>query len=128
MPLHALILTGKLDSGFVLAPERYDPRRSPPLNGAPLSSLISLKGKTLSTSAMKPSQHYLVLDTGDAGEGFLRPRSKPLIGSEVKSAKKIVQPGDVIISRLRPYLRQVAYVDSGLFDEAKGAEIVVSTE
>jgi restriction endonuclease S subunit len=38
----------------------------------------------------------------------------PIGRDEVGSSKKVVKQGDVIISRLRPYLRQVAFVDGGL--------------
>jgi len=128
MPLDALVLTGRLDAGLVLAPERYDPRRSSSLDGVPLGSLVSVKGRALSTKKMDPTRRYLVLDAGDAAEGFLRPKSDPVDAADVNSAKKPVRPGDVIISRLRPYLRQVALVDGDLARGAGGAEVVVSTE
>ena len=41
--------------------------------------------------------------------GYLRIPQNP---GQLNSNKKILKSGDVIISRLRPYLRQVAYVDS----------------
>lgn len=128
MPLDALVLTGRLDAGLILAPERYDPRRSSGMNGVPLGSLISVSGKALSMGKMDSLLRYLVLDAGDAAEGFLRPKSDPVGADGVNSAKKPVQPGDVIISRLRPYLRQVAFVDSALAREADSAEVIVSTE
>lgn len=40
--------------------------------------------------------------------GYLR---VPPTSEQLNSNKKILKTGDVIISRLRPYLRQVAYVD-----------------
>jgi hypothetical protein len=51
-----------------------------------------------------------VLDTGNAREGFL---DIAILGNPVSgrtSAKKIARDGDLIISRLRPYLRQVTYI------------------
>jgi hypothetical protein len=67
-----------------------------------------------------------VLDTGDAREGLILTRRPAVPGNELGSNKKRVRPGDVIVSRLRPYLRQVGYVDPGLAPET--IEIVCSTE
>jgi hypothetical protein len=47
---------------------------------------------------------------------------------QIGSAKKLVQVKDVIISRLRPYLRQVAFVDEGLESDSDDALVVCSTE
>jgi hypothetical protein len=45
------------------------------------------------------------------------------------SAKRRVQAGDVIISRLRPYLRQVALIDEALFQLCRrGNAVAASTE
>jgi hypothetical protein len=52
---------------------------------------------------------------------------KAIPSSALKSAKKILEPGDVIISRLRPYLRQVALVDP-LVTSERTAGIACSTE
>ena len=124
MPLTARVLSGRLDQGWVLTPERYDPRRSTGEAGAPLGTLATL-GKATSVAKLDPAGRYLVLDTGDATEGTLRPRSGPVPADEVNSSKKRVQAGDVLISRLRPYLRQVAVVDRGL---TEAADVLVSTE
>ena len=53
----------------------------------------------------------LVLDTSDAREGIVSCRKEPVSAQEIGSTKKLVERGCVLISRLRPYLRQVAYVD-----------------
>jgi hypothetical protein len=46
--------------------------------------------------------------------------------AELGSAKKLLRPGDVIVSRLRPYLRQVALVDAEL--AGPGVGLACSTE
>src|SRR5207248_4623376 len=72
---------------------------------------------------------YVVLDTGHAREGVVLTSTEPVSAAGIGSAKKRASPGDVIISRLRPYLRQVAYVDEALaVDEDGPREIVCSTE
>jgi hypothetical protein len=66
----------------------------------------------------------VVLDTGDAKNGII---SLKLADDHtaVGSAKKILKAGDVIISRLRPYLRQVGLVDDAL---ARLGLVIASTE
>lgn len=117
-----------LDTGLILAPERYDPTRSSLAKAdrtvADVAHLVNsqINGKTADASAQ-----YLILDTGDAREGIAVPGKKEPVGaSDIHSPKKCLAPGDIIISRLRPYLRQVAVVDSQLWDRAD--HVVCSTE
>ncbi len=113
---------------FVLAPERYDPRRQLDAGSTetiPLGEIASVIRKMVQPSANLG--RCLVLDTSDAGEGIIISRKEPVEGTNIGSAKKMTQPGDVIISRLRPYLRQVAYVDDAI-PQSKDATIVCSTE
>ena len=114
-----------LAPGWVLAPERYDPRLAAGGPGTPLGALAEIVREHV-TPARATGGPYLVLDTGDAQEGVLLPPAGrvPVPGSALGSAKKVARPGDVLISRLRPYLRQVALVDGGL----TGATIACSSE
>ena len=59
-------------------------------------------------------------NTSDAMGGYLRVPSNP---EQLNSNKKVLKTGDVIISRLRPYLRQVAYVDTD-----SNSQLCASTE
>jgi hypothetical protein len=71
----------------------------------------------------------LVLDTAHAVAGLLRlPDSPGGIARPRMSHKKSVPEGSVIVSRLRPYLRQVAYVPMGLRKLIGGRDVVCSTE
>ena len=128
MAVTAVIQYGSLSDCAVLAPERYDPRRIQNVdeNAVALSDLVSIENPTLSVKALASNARYLVLDTGDSFEGVVRPRTNPVDGSTIRSSKKLVKKGDVIISRLRPYLRQVAYVDDILIESA--SNVLVSTE
>lgn len=114
-----------LDRPFVLAPERYDPRRefATSEDAVPLGDVAMSVRKTVEPSD-KPGP-CLVFDTSDAREGLIISRKEPV--TNIGSTKKRFQEGDVIISRLRPYLRQVAYVDD-LIPVARGAELLCSTE
>ncbi len=115
----------RLAAPTVLAPERYDPRRelSSKVSSAPLNEIVEIVKQTVQTKdAIKPA---LVLDTSDAREGFVIARKQPT--TDIGSTKKTTQPGDVIISRLRPYLRQVALVDEAI-PNSSNAQILCSTE
>ena len=115
-----------LDAGWVLAPERYDPRLAAGADGAPLGELVEVVREHVSPAGGSDGRSFLVLDTGDAQEGLLLPPAgrAPVPASGLGSAKKAARAGDVLISRLRPYLRQVALVDEGLTT----ASVVCSTE
>ncbi len=117
----------ELETGFVLAPERYDPRRTV-TSGQTSTSLSSIA--TIARNIVQPGEKLgscLVLDTSDAREGIIISRTMPVNGAEIGSAKKVIKPNDVIISRLRPYLRQVAFVDDAI-QHSKDAQLVCSTE
>lgn len=128
MAVTAIIPLSSLSEPIVLAPERYDPRRIQQVDedAVALSDLVSIENPTVSVKALDGDAKYLVLDTGDSFEGIIRPRTQPVNGSTIRSSKKMVREGDVIISRLRPYLRQVAYVDNALVKSA--SSVLVSTE
>jgi hypothetical protein len=75
-----------------------------------------------------PEDARFVLDTGNAREGLL---DITILGNPVSgrtSAKKVAREGDVIISRLRPYLRQVTFIPAGTFDLLGVDGLYCSTE
>jgi hypothetical protein len=112
MAVASILEVGRLDAGWVLAPERYDPRRrGEGRSGVPLGSLAEISRETVAPGKA-PLERYVVLDTGDAREGIVTAK-RPVLAREMGSAKKLLRAGDVIVSRLRPYLRQVALVDAG---------------
>jgi hypothetical protein len=126
MAVAAVRAVGELDAGCVLAPERYDPRRGGDGRpGVALGSLVEVVRETV-TPARAPLARYVVLDTGDAREGVVTAKAAVAAG-EMGSVKKLLRPGDVIVSRLRPYLRQVALVDAELMPGG-GVGVVCSTE
>ena len=125
-----MIDISKLDEGYVLAPERYDPRRGR-LNGSGpcLTDFVNVLRDQVSPSKCGSADKFLVLDTGDAHNGIVKPNKVPANGSSLRSAKKRIQPDQIIISRLRPYLRQVAWIDPGLRGgESQSVELLCSTE
>lgn len=118
-----------LDEGLILTPERYDSLKTVlSSNGTPIENICYVSKSTLSTKKADPNRMYLVLDTGDVRNGFIRYKDA-VCHEEIGSTKKVLEAGDVIISRLRPYLRQVGFVDQGLINSLpKGTKIVCSTE
>ncbi len=69
-----------------------------------------------------------MLDTSDASEGIIVGQKRSVRCSELGSTKKLVPGRSVIISRLRPYLRQLAFVDNDIDGLGVGVELACSTE
>lgn len=75
-----------------------------------------------------PTRHQLattparVFDLSDVSSFLLEEGTRVEKADEVGSTKKIIRKGDVIISRLRPYLQEVSFVGFN------GAQKLVSTE
>ncbi|MBW4619023.1 MAG: hypothetical protein KME17_06655 [Cyanosarcina radialis HA8281-LM2] len=128
MALISIKSRARLASPVILAPERYDPRRK---LDTKRDEAIELGEIVISVRKMvQPSTDIgqcFVLDTSDVREGIVIARKQPVVSREIGSAKKEVKPGDVIISRLRPYLRQVAFVDEDI-PNVKNSRILCSTE
>ena len=128
MALVSIISKTQLASPSILAPERYDPRRKLKVNVGKTVELGKIAISIRKTH--KPSDDLgkcLIIDTSDAREGIITARKQTILGKELGSMKKEVITSDVIISRLRPYLRQVAYVDENI-PNAENAQILCSTE
>lgn len=128
MAVFASRALSELATGLILAPERYDPRRT--LAGhrddRRLGDLVTISGKTV-TARTAPSR-CLVIDTGHARDGILTPGRAPIEGAAVGSSKKLARPGQLLISRLRPYLRQVAWLDPWVPWVAPDVTLLCSTE
>ena len=120
--------TSQLDDGVVLSPERYDPRTrqsaSASAEDRTIAELANLSRETLQPQKAGAGLRYVVLDTGDAKNGIISLKAAD-DHTGVGSAKKVLKSGDVIISRLRPYLRQAGLVDEAL---ARLGIVTASTE
>ncbi len=113
MATKAVVDIGRLDEGWILAPERYDPRRRTNEAGSRLGDFVNVMREQVHGRTVD-GRRFLVLDTGDAQDGIIRTTKRPCSGAAIRSTKKRIRPKQVIISRLRPYLRQIAWVDPGL--------------
>lgn len=120
-----------LERPLVLSPERYDPRRatlSTDKEAKKLGQIAELLQVTVNPKGPDQASDCLVIDTSDAKEGVVVCRKRSLPLKEVGSTKKLVKKGCVIISRLRPYLRQVALVDNEIPGWNKDIQMLCSTE
>lgn len=119
---------GELGRGLPLAPERHDPRRRASGVGARrLGALVELVPQVVRAAELAALGPALVLDTGHALDGFVLGFGELVPAGSVRSAKRLLAPGDVLVSRLRPYLRQIAYVDEALFARAPGGNLVLAS-
>jgi hypothetical protein len=138
MGRHVVRTVAELGDDLCLAPERFDPQRTVAIgatrtgSAAPrrLADLAEVVTDNVTAASFAATARVLVLDTTHAWDGFVLVRHAPVAATAIGSAKRALAPGDVIISRLRPYLRQVAFVDDGLFDPRSGGvdAVVASTE
>ncbi len=125
----SVVSVANLEAGNILAPERYDPRRTSVTSGRNIRDVATVVSTHLNPVKAPPDAQFVVLDTSNAHEGMLRGPKPPVSASEIASVKKRLQANDVVISRLRPYLRQVALVDRRMECEPFGqVELVCSTE
>ena len=130
MGIHVIRRASELGDALVLAPERFDPRRTLEIKSTRcLADVAEIVTENVKEQTLSTKRRLLILDTTHAYEGFVVLRHHPVVSEEMRSTKRRILPGDVIISRLRPYLRQVAYVDAALFElESGGNDVVASTE
>lgn len=111
---------------FNLSPEHWiSSETASRLAGATtLESIV----QTVSQVTCPPEGARFVMDTTNARDGLL---DLPVLSNPVSgrvSAKKTAQEGDIIISRLRPYLRQVALIPPGASDLLSQDNFFCSTE
>jgi hypothetical protein len=123
MTSHAVRTLADLGHRITLAPERYRTEREP-ASGVRLSELVIEARERL---APRPENGAIVLDTTHVKDGLIdlaaaRARALPV------SAKWRVPPGALLVSRLRPYLRQIGFASRALFSSSQGTPLGCSTE
>lgn len=121
-----VVQVAELGADFSLSPEYWLSTKEAArfASGIPLGELISIKRQGISS----PSVNSFVLDTGNADRGLLNLKVTGNTGKERISHKKLVPEGSVIISRLRPYLMQVAYIPFGFYKTWGIDQLLASTE
>ncbi len=125
----AIATFADLAPDFALAPERHVLAASATnASGVPLGELVVERRERIDVDALGVRK-VVVLDTTHARDGVLDVAGALRDGAGTKSAKKGAHAGDLVVSRLRPYLRQVALVHEGAFALAgSGGVLALSTE
>jgi hypothetical protein len=113
MTSHVVRTLAELGPRITLAPERYREERHP-VKGVPLADLVVEVREGL---FLRAGDRAVVLDTTHVKDGLLDlpaacARALPV------SAKWRVSPGALLISRLRPYLRQIGFASRALFSSS----------
>jgi hypothetical protein len=109
---------------FVLAPERHVAIAQAG-DGIPLADLVDERSDRIDPTEASGA---LVLDTSHARDGILDVAGALRDAAGGKSAKKRALAGDLVVSRLRPYLRQIALVHPRAIAVAQGRPLALSTE
>jgi hypothetical protein len=117
-----IVALTELAPDFVLAPERHVAATSAG-DGVPLGDLVRERRERVD-----PVGGAVVLDTSHARDGILDVAGALRDGAGAKSAKKRAYAGDLVVSRLRPYLRQIAFVHPLAWGAAAGRPLALSTE
>lgn len=112
----------ELGEDVVLAPERWiSPADSG--DGVQLGDLVVER-----RARAEDLERAVVLDTTHARDGLLDVHAALRAAPSAKSAKKVALAGDLVISRLRPYLRQIALVHRRALAPANGRSLALSSE
>jgi len=120
----AVRLLSELAPDFVLAPERHVALAQSG-DGVPLGELVVERSERIDPSKESGA---VVLDTSHARDGLLDVAGALRDVAGTRSAKKRALPGDLVVSRLRPYLRQIALVHPRALTAAPGRPLALSTE
>lgn len=118
---HTLRSLGELGEDVVLAPDRWVAAAGIG-DGVPLGELVVERRERAGADGA------LVLDTTHARDGLLDIPSALRAVPSAKSAKKSAVAGDLVVSRLRPYLRQIALVHPRALEAAPGRSLALSSE
>ena len=119
----------ELGDAITLAPERH---RAASLEGAgrekggaSLGTLVALRNERVSGDALEDA---IVFDTTHVKDGVLDVAAALRMTAAPSSAKKRVRPGDLLVSRLRPYLRQIAFAHPAAMAACGDRVVACSTE
>jgi len=117
----------ELAPDYILAPERHCLAGSALSvgDGVPLGELVMERRERIDPAV---SLDAVVIDTSHARDGILDVAGALRDRAGGKSAKKRAEAGDLVISRLRPYLRQIALVHEHAVAIAGARPLALSTE
>lgn len=114
----------ELGEGHVLAPERHVALGQSG-DGVPLGDLVVERRERIDPAE---ADGAVVLDTTHARDGLLDVAGALRDVPGGKSTKKRAHAGDLVVSRLRPYLRQIAFVHPKALGPVEARPLALSTE
>lgn len=117
-------LLADLAPDYVLAPERHVALEQSG-DGVPLGELVDERRERIDADRESSA---VVLDTTHARDGLLDVAGALRDAAGTKSAKKRALPGDLVVSRLRPYLRQIALIHPRALTVIAKRPLALSTE
>src|SRR3989338_473441 len=132
MITYSIIQKSKLEGGLRLDSEFYHPEKLEAMERLSKSgvSTISENFRNIKET-FNPLCHQLVttparvFDLSDVSSFLLEAGAKVEKANEVGSTKKIIRRNDVLISRLRPYLKEVSFVGFNEVQKLASTEFVV---
>jgi hypothetical protein len=114
-----------LGPSITLAPERHRAAGLDEASGVPLGMRVIERTERVTGDALRDA---IVIDTTHARDGVLDIAAARRAPAPPSSAKKRVHPGDLLVSRLRPYLRQIALAHPAALRACEGRAVACSTE
>ena len=129
---YSIIQKSQLEGGLRLDAEFYHPEKLEAMKRLVKSgvSTISENFRNIKET-FNPARHRLattparVFDLSDVSSFLLEEGTKVEKADEVGSTKKIIRQNDVLISRLRPYLKEVSFVGFNDVQKLASTEFVV---
>ena len=129
---YSIIQKSQLENGLRLDAEFYHPEKLEAMERLSKSgvSTISENFRNIKET-FNPLRHQLtttparVFDLSDVSSFLLEAGAKVEKADEVGSTKKIIRQNDVLISRLRPYLKEVSFVGFNEVQKLASTEFVV---
>jgi hypothetical protein len=119
-----IVIRSLRDAGadLALAPERYVAASLRGERGVALGAIVALRNERVTSP-----KGAIVLDTTHAKDGVLDVAAARAAPAST-SAKKRVREGDLLVSRLRPYLRQIGLACAPVTRAAHERVLACSTE
>jgi restriction endonuclease S subunit len=116
MAVYSVIKLSELEGAKILAPEFYHPAKIVSKRYLENTETKRIKDcfqnirEIFDPKKHVLSQEALVFDLSDVTSFFLYGGKKATTSEEVGSTKKIFSENDVLISRLRPYLKEISFI------------------
>ena len=126
MSVFSIISLKNLNTGLDISAEHYHPDKLKIINflnesnGEKISDIVNSIKRLYNPQTSEGCPDFPIYDLGAARKHIISPEDA--FQEERKSSKKIARGGDVIVSRLRSYLKQIAFVPKNV------DSIYVSTE